>query len=343
MSLPVISVIVISHNKRNFVLDAINSIRQQSLSRDLFEVLVVKDYFDSEIDSSIKESGFESIYTEQKSFQEKMKIGVLSSRGSVLTFLEDDDIYAENRLAVIYEEFSSDPKLIYFHNSHIPINYLGEILDRSLYYNIEERRIVKPGSEYESTILKLSRINPDFNTSTMAIRKEVFINSMDYFERITGAVDNFIFLCSVRVSGKLLFDPRKLTYYRIHSSQTIKHENFEVYMKPRDEKSINLFKSYGILLEMVENTPGEKYWKNEYYIYKSYLGIFQAANGNKDYLPNFLESIQMLNYSFISKRKYILMLVIWIYLFRLLPKVSRYPYYRYKMWELRKVTDNFEK
>ena len=342
MNQPFISVILASHDKRKYFFDAIDSIHKQTLSPNRYEVLIVKDYLDEEVDSKIEEYGFKSIFTEEKSFQGKIKIGVLESKGEILTFLEDDDIYTENRLEIINEEFIKHPLLIYYHNSHTPIDYKGNTLERSLYYNITERNYIENGSDYEKSLSTVASSNPDFNTSTMAIRKSTFMDSMPYFEKMTGAVDNFIFYCSAKTGGQLLFDPKKLTYYRIHSSQTIRNDSYETYMKKRDQKAINLFKSYGIILEMTIGTPAQKIWENEYYIYKSYLGIFQAANGDKQFLPGLKETIFMAIYAISFRKKFILLLIIWTYLFRVSPRLFRYPYYRYKMWELARVSQQFE-
>lgn len=339
---PFISVILASHDRREYFFEALGSINNQSLSKEHFEVLVVKDYHDEKVEKLVEDYGFKSIYTDELTFQGKIRVGIEHSHGSILTFLEDDDLYKPERLSVIYEEFMKDPELIYYHNSHIPIDYKGNILERSLYFNVDKTYLIESGPGYDKMLRAVESMNPDFNTSMMAIRKDTFMESMDFFRETTGGVDNFIFFAAARTGGKLMLDSRKIAFYRIHSSQTIRRDDYKTYMKKRGQKEINLYNSYGVIKEMTRGTPAEKLWINQYRIFKAYLGIIQAANGDKQYLPTVIENMGMFWDGLRTHRKFILLLSLWSLLFKLAPRVFKRSYYRYKMWELNRVSDNFE-
>lgn len=339
---PFISVILASHDKREYFFEALDSIKTQNLPKERYEVLVVKDYRDEKVEKIVEDCGFRSIYTDEQTFQGKVRVGIENSSGRILTFLEDDDLYRPERLSVIYEEFRKDPELVYYHNSHIPIDSKGNQLERSLYFNVDKTYLIEPGQRYERMLQTVESMNPDFNTSMMAIRRDAFMDSMDFFRNTTGGVDNFIFFAAARAGSKLLLDARKLTCYRIHSSQTIRKDDYETYMRKRGKKEINLYHSYGVIREMTRGTPAEKLWRNQYGMYKAYLGILQAANGDKQYLPIISESIGMFLFGIRTRRKFILLLSVWSILFRIAPIFFRKPYYRYKMWELNRISDNFE-
>ena len=60
---PSITVIVIAHNRREFLGEALQSIARQTLDRDRYEVLLVKDFHDSSIDALCDKLAIEPIYT----------------------------------------------------------------------------------------------------------------------------------------------------------------------------------------------------------------------------------------------------------------------------------------
>lgn len=336
-----ITVILTTHNKGAYVLNALESIRQQTLDQELFEVLVVGDQDYDDLETKINEYKYRYIKTKDQSFHGKIRTGVLESKGEILTFLEDDDLYSNDRLETIFRVFAESSDLTYYHNSHIPINNQGEKLQKTLYSNPGKSFVIMPGNDYKEQLKEISTYSPDFNTSSMAIKRSIFLDAIEYFDKTTAAVDNFIFYCSARVEGKMIIDSHKLTFYRIHPSQTLKNEEYETFMKKRDSKAYNLFASYRVISEMTKDTAAEELWTEEFLIFKSHFGIFEAANGDKRFLPEPLETFLLFKNAIMTKRKFLFLLVIWIYLFRFAPRLFRYPYYRYKMWELSRVSDQF--
>lgn len=54
---PYISVLVIAHNRREYVIEALNSLLSQTLSHKEFEILVLKNFEDEKIDAFIQKEG----------------------------------------------------------------------------------------------------------------------------------------------------------------------------------------------------------------------------------------------------------------------------------------------
>ena len=54
---PLISVIVIAHERKEFILDAIRSLKDQSAPKESYEVLIIKKFVDREIDDFIAKNG----------------------------------------------------------------------------------------------------------------------------------------------------------------------------------------------------------------------------------------------------------------------------------------------
>lgn len=338
---PYLSVIFITHNKSSYSRIALDSIHKQTLSKEFFEVLVVTDYNDIELEKRIDSYGYVKIYTDKTGFIDKVRLGTIKASGKIITFLEDDDIYSKDRLKVIYDYFSSDDHLSYYHNSHIPIDQTDKELPKSFYFNIIQPVTVEPDEDYENKLLEIANVNPDFNTSSIAIKKSVLLESFNYFEKMSAAVDNFMFYCAATKRAKLMIDSNKLTFYRIHQSQTLIKHNFESFINSKDTRIEGLFNSYLIINEMTLNSPAEDAWNRQFIIYKAQIGIAEAARGKIDKLPTVHEAFNLLTDGLRKKRLYISSLAVWSCFFNISPRFFRYPYYKYKMWELKRISDDF--
>lgn len=64
---------------------------------------------------------------------------------------------------------------------------------------------------------KLVRTGAYFNLSSIAIRKKIAIERIDYLRRIEMSPDPFMFFSSLLSRCKCRIEPRKLTFRRVHS------------------------------------------------------------------------------------------------------------------------------
>ncbi|MFP3287412.1 MAG: glycosyltransferase [Acidilobus sp.] len=64
MNQPYISVIVTAYNRRRYLPFALRSLEAQTLPRDKFEVIVVKNFDDKESDSIISRNGWKDVYND---------------------------------------------------------------------------------------------------------------------------------------------------------------------------------------------------------------------------------------------------------------------------------------
>ena len=53
-----ISVIITAYNRRDYLIDAMNSVLSQTLKKERYEVIVVKNFYDKELDEFIYKNGF---------------------------------------------------------------------------------------------------------------------------------------------------------------------------------------------------------------------------------------------------------------------------------------------
>jgi len=103
--MPHISVIATAYRRRQYLYNALLSLKAQTLSKDKYEVIVVKDFEDSKVDSLIKDMGWKSVYSDEE-YQGRMYInGLKEADGDIIAFLDDDDTYMPNKLEYVYNVF----------------------------------------------------------------------------------------------------------------------------------------------------------------------------------------------------------------------------------------------
>ncbi|MFP3321016.1 MAG: glycosyltransferase family A protein, partial [Acidilobus sp.] len=177
---PYISVIVTAYNRRRYLPFALKSLEAQTLPKDKFEVIVVKNFDDKESDDIISRNGWKDVYEDGTYHGRKILVGLEESRGEVITFLEDDDLYVNNRLEDIYKAFTSYDRLVYFHNSQAVIDENGNVLERpplltsknlvggsTLIVDVDKLHIFakKYGMSVADLVLLTVRTLADFNSS----------------------------------------------------------------------------------------------------------------------------------------------------------------------------------
>jgi glycosyltransferase involved in cell wall biosynthesis len=138
MSDPLISVIIMAYNRREFIREAVKSVVNQTLPKDEYELIVVKNFEDAYVDDVIKSMKGKSLkgkslLADLISYGAKVTLAIEKAEGDVICFLDDDDMYSPWRLEVIRDKFKHNPSLIYYHNNVLVVNELGKpILDSSI-------------------------------------------------------------------------------------------------------------------------------------------------------------------------------------------------------------------
>ena len=212
---PLISVIIISHLRKKFIKIAFDSAVNQSLSRDYYEIIVIKNFIDEEIDSYIERNGGKNIYTDAKPLGDKCLIGTENSRGKILVFLEDDDLLVYEKLQRILEAFEME-NVVYFHNNHSIINRDGKIIEGQMFPEVKKVLTLKLDSASYKEIGWILRHGGSFNLSSIAVKSSILINHLSYLKGMNVAVDNFMFYIALASNGHLRIDSQKLTLYRLH-------------------------------------------------------------------------------------------------------------------------------
>ena len=122
-----ISVVITCFNLEKYIGQAIQSALNQSLSRDLYEIIVVDDC------STDKSAEVISLYN-VKYVKPRANVGVLGAmllglqccRGDIICFLDGDDTWASDKLRLVLGRFDDNKRLIFLTHGYHYMNSYGD-------------------------------------------------------------------------------------------------------------------------------------------------------------------------------------------------------------------------
>ena len=215
---PYVSVIVTAHGRRRYLPEALRSLERQTLDKTRFEVIVVKNFEDPASDDIIRRNGWKNVVTDVKPLGGKIIIGIQESRGDVITFLEDDDMYAPERLQVVEKAFKDIKNLVYFHNDQVVIDEEGKVVGvngagRDLLVDEPTRRckelFVDPGGFH--------------NASSIAVSSELKDGLARALEGVIASPDGVTMVVAMLSGERMLLSGRALTMWRVHGASLTPH------------------------------------------------------------------------------------------------------------------------
>ena len=300
--LPYISVIVTAYNRKEFLLKAIKSVVNQTLDKKYYEIIVIKNYRDEIIDDYIKNNHVIGIVSREESLTGKLVEALDIANGYVISFLEDDDLFSEDKLETIYNKFKHNHNLCYYHNAHININ------DKYQKFEIDVGNSIV------------------FNLSSISVLKSIL--NLDNLKKIDSySADHFMYFSALDSNKKILDGKLQLTYYMVHNSAshslTASNELLD-YNENLFSKSINdltLFKSQFkrrraareifnsmVTLKIAINVIRKLHNQNVTYIIPltdiiKWLFIFSYYDSKKDYFFKYFKLLELYVFSDKTIRK----------------------------------------
>ncbi|AEB95039.1 glycosyltransferase [Metallosphaera cuprina] len=207
-----ISVIVGEYVKRGYLKYALNSVFNQTLDKSLYEVIVVKKEEDREVDDYARKNGVKIIYDDSKKQGEFLYKGIEKSKGDIITFLDDDDMYDENRLRIVYNAFK-ERRIGGFKNQQILIDKLGN--------KIKEEEL-KKNVLLNSKTYNYRKNYPDIfnNSSSIALRRDIIGDDLKSVELSVDTYYAIASICNQNYEGYYL-SKEKLTIYRFHTLNSL--------------------------------------------------------------------------------------------------------------------------
>lgn len=222
---PYISVIITVHDRKEFIKEAIYSVINQTLNRALYEIIVVKNFDDQEIDKIILEENIINIKVKVHSLiGDDLSRAIEKAKGDVIAFLDDDDLFMDNKLEIVYRTFMEQKNLVYFHNDEYFIDDNGN--QAKFWLNNGNEDLILKDIKSFSEMWKLQKEGLVFNMSSISIKRNKIIEYLRQLEEINTNQDDFMFLVStLENDGIIMLSGEKLTKYRLHNSASINLNN----------------------------------------------------------------------------------------------------------------------
>ena len=338
-----ISVIITVYNRKKYLKEAVNSVLNSTLNRTFYEIIVVKNFLDNEIDTYLNMNGVIIINTQDVNIGRQIAYGLSRASGNVISFLDDDDQFETNKLSVILSEFK-DQTLIYYHNLNTPISENSTPMQGMINPPIKSELILYPDTT-ENLMISLSQRKDMthytimFNLSCVSLRKEVLLKRKAYLERIIDGTDHFVFYISLLENKKMKFDTKYLTIYRVHeSASNLLSGEFEP--KRIGIQSIKLFLEPGhyarILDEMTRGSKVNSLIKCKLLEETLLIDILSFEMKTHYSIRNFFQYMNCLKINYRPSLKNSMVRFIFVTLALIFPKMTGIGYMMYKHSRYRK-------
>ena len=250
MFYPTISVVITAYNRKEYLEEALQSLELQTFEKDRFEVVLMTNFdfsYDTLLNLSVYNIGTCTV-------GEMLSKALTNSKGSIIAFLDDDDMFERNKLEKLHNIFIENPSIIYYHNAQNFVNNSGKLVNNGtsvLSGILTSEELIRDLPK----LLKRHKIGElFFNLSSCAIKKEVYLDKSSELSKIKGHTDDFMFFSALNGDNNLYYDKERLTLYRIHdSSSRIKGAVKALH----SQRGISLYEDLSIstltILNMVEN------------------------------------------------------------------------------------------
>jgi len=231
-----ISVIVTAYRRRQYLYNALLSVKAQTLPKDKYEVIVVKDFEDPQVDNLIKEMGWRSVHNDEE-YQGRMYLnGLKEADGDIIAFLDDDDTYMPSKLEYVYNVFSQNPDVSYLQHSYTlvgpdgsPRPCLAKEAPRNLVPRDELKLTWSEVSKYRwygypdpiFYIFRSYRLYPDRNGTAIAVKRELLDRHKDLLSGLPVVIDGFLFAAAVADKASMFFSDARLSLWTFHGDNFV--------------------------------------------------------------------------------------------------------------------------
>jgi glycosyltransferase involved in cell wall biosynthesis len=273
MQKPLVSVIITTYNRNNYLKKALESVLNQSYKN--LDIIVVDDgsFGDENQNLCSKYSFINYIKIENSGGPCKPRNeGIKISKGSYITFLDDDDIWEFNKIEILLDVLESNPT---FGLAHHYCKLIDEN-DKDL-----EKYVGRPGKlEDKHGNISMKMIG-NYTVSDYPLCRTEIIKKVGFFnERMIAAGEDVEYWNRASFFTKFYYVDLPLTKYRIHFSNN-SEINRQEYLKLNifNKYFLTEYKNRGIISETEFNVYIQKLVHNQIKMFKT----------------NFLKSLIILN------------------------------------------------
>ena len=272
-----LSVIITAYSRKEFLTEAVESLKMQTISRDSIELIIVCNF---SLHFNICEIPIKFVFSDQSTIGSMLADGIREASGDVICFLDDDDLYNPSKLENVKRVFEMNTNVIYYHNLQVESYNVEAGFYDKVHFDINKLEMFNSKDIVKSrTILKMMEKSPDYNSSSICIRKDIVDNLMLNIKNIRFTVDTFLFAVAFEYGGIFVLDSSFLTFKRVHDSNSNPMNEDQTQLL---NSLINLHKNYvedySFISGMLANND-----LSLYFFCKSFLEKLKEVKYTRDY------------------------------------------------------------
>jgi len=252
--MPKVSVVIPVFNGERFIGCAIQSVLDQTFRE--FEIIVVDDGSTDRTEKIVRQFSAAISYHHQQNRGAGVarNLGVSRAQGDWVAFLDADDIWRPDKLAVQIEQIETYPEVAFFYSDIDLIDEEGNLTEAGFLSAKLERRKEKGRTNLVSLVFDN---RPFPYPSTVLTRKDVFLKAGGFNPEFRGNYhEDFDAFARVARTSLIHFIPQSLVMYRVTSPQD------KNVVSIRDENGLILLKC---LREMWRDEPAKQIILLHYY------------------------------------------------------------------------------
>ena len=209
--MPKVSVIIPSYNRKAYIQESIESVRKQSCQD--FEIIVVDDGSTDGTLDLLRAYGDAISLIEQKHAERAAarNKGIEQSKGDYIAFLDSDDVWLPDKLALQVEIMERSPHIVCVYGACLRMDAKSQSLPTA-------RRQTRGFSG--DIFLKLLKRN-FIPSPTPLVRRSCFEKGIRFKPRHIPYEDWGCWL-QIALQGDFCFIPQTLASYRVHAKQSVK-------------------------------------------------------------------------------------------------------------------------
>jgi len=256
MRRPTGCVVIVAHNRPDYLERAVRSALNQDISRSRYDVIVSKNFSIETQDQWLSDSGVRVLLNDSPLWGAMADKAIRGVAGDVILFLDDDDEFDSHKLGRVLGWFETYPSLGYVHNAMRWIDDAGCLLP------VRELRqpltpiVLRPPKPQD--LSRLRGVNADMNNSCISISRRMYDNCAGNLPKLAANCDEFLFYCALTSGLDFVADSAALTSYRVHASTSRARGSFGAYMERKRLQSEGYFESFRMMTEASRGTPFEK-------------------------------------------------------------------------------------
>lgn len=213
-----VSVLVTCYRRRQYLKLAVASAHASGAD----EIVVTKDWADPATDAWLAELRAKVITEDIPVVGQMMARGLEECTGEVVAFLDDDDVFAPNKVDAVRAAFE-DPELLLFRNGWTEIGTDGAPYPDRHLAQPDQVRSFRTDEIDAATFRWITEKRAYGTLSTISVRRSALEAKKADLRHVDCATDVSMAILMMSALGRHRFDPRPLTIRRVGSSLRVVH------------------------------------------------------------------------------------------------------------------------